>query len=146
MYKFSLKAELLEEPSLQLKDSNSVVSYLRNNVYNLDTLDYIESMYAIVLNRAMYVVGYFPISTGGTTATIADVKYVCLQALQTGGHSIIITHNHPSQNLTLSSADIKITEKLKKGLGIIDIELIDHIVVTKSHHTSMADKGLITNM
>jgi DNA repair protein RadC len=56
---------------------------------------------------------------------------------------IIVCHNHPSGNLRPSSADIDITEKAKKGLALLDILVLDHIIISEKGYYSFADEGLI---
>ena len=57
--------------------------------------------------------------------------------------AIILSHNHPSGNLTPSEADKSITRKIKEGATLLDIQVIDHIIVTQKEYYSFADKGLI---
>ena len=54
---------------------------------------------------------------------------------------LIIAHNHPSGNLNPSSADIRLTDKLIKGGQLLNIELLDHLIITETSYTSMADCG-----
>ena len=57
--------------------------------------------------------------------------------------AIILSHNHSSGNLTPSEADKSITRKIKEGATLLDIQVIDHIIVTQKEYYSFADKGLI---
>jgi DNA repair protein RadC len=87
----------------------------------------------ICLNRANEVIGYFKV----------DAKVIFTQALQAGAHSIILAHNHPSGNKKPSDEDISLTKKLKKGAAYLDLHILDHIILTETSHTSMADEGYI---
>lgn len=49
---------------------------------------------------------------------------------------VIIAHNHPSGKAYPSQADRDITEKLKKGLKLLDVELLDHVIVTQDDYYS----------
>jgi DNA repair protein RadC len=89
------------------------------------------------------VLGIYPISRGGTTGTVVDVKLVFSVALKCNASSIIISHNHPSGNLNPSESDKVMTEKLRKAGDYLDIKLLDHIIVTKHGFFSFADEGLI---
>lgn len=56
---------------------------------------------------------------------------------------IIIIHNHPSGDPTASKADIKTTEELIKISRIVDVELTDHIIISKNHYYSIREKYAI---
>lgn len=64
-------------------------------------------------------------------------------ALDHNAHSVIISHNHPSGNVQPSTADIRITLKIKSALKLIDMELIDHFIVSGNKFTSFSLEKLI---
>lgn len=126
------------------KISNSRESYsLITNHWNLDTIEMLEEVKVILLNKANKVLGIFDLSKGGISSSIIDVKIVLSIALKTLASGIIIVHNHPSANLTPSKADIDITQKLKSACDIMEILLLDHLIITKEDYLSFADDGLL---
>jgi len=64
-------------------------------------------------------------------------------ALKSCSTSIIAVHNHPSGNLNPSDADMVITQKIKDAGKILEIQLLDHLIITSESFFSMADNGLI---
>ena len=126
----------------QVKSSNDAANYFRT-IFNADTILWTEESAMICLNRANEVIGYFKVSSGGTASTIMDAKVIFTQALQSGAHSIILAHNHPSGNRTPSDNDIKLTKQMVKGAQLLDMRVLDHIILTDKSHTSMADEGYI---
>ena len=56
---------------------------------------------------------------------------------------MIVGHNHPSGNSEPSEADRSITVKLGKALALVDIRLLDHLIVSRSGHVSLAERGWI---
>jgi DNA repair protein RadC len=126
----------------QVKSSNDAATFFRT-IFNQDTILWTEESAMICLNRANDVIGYFKVSSGGTASTIMDAKVIFTQALQSGAHSIILAHNHPSGNKMPSDNDIEVTKKLKKGATYLDLHILDHIILTETSHTSMADEGYI---
>ncbi len=97
----------------------------------------------MLLNRAHKVQGIFEVSTGGVSGTVADPKIIFAAAIKANSSGIIVAHNHPSGNLRASQADIDLTRKLKDGGRILEIQLLDHIIVTTEGYFSFADEGLI---
>jgi hypothetical protein len=52
-------------------------------------------------------------------------------------------HNHPSGALQPSQADIELTKKIKEGGKLLDIQVLDHIIITSEAYYSFADEGLL---
>jgi DNA repair protein RadC len=106
-------------------------------------IDYREYFYILCLNRNNKILGYCQISVGGISSTIIDVRLIMQVALKSNSSSIILAHNHPSGNLTPSSQDKEITNKIKEAGRFLDIPVLDHLVVTSESYFSFADEGLI---
>jgi DNA repair protein RadC len=97
----------------------------------------------LFLNRANRVMGVYSLSHGGMTGTVADPKLVFIAALKAAACNIILAHNHPSGNLTPSSADISLTEKMVQAGKFLDINVLDHLIVTADGYLSFADDGMM---
>lgn len=126
----------------QVRTSNDAATFFRT-IFDADTMLWTEESAMICLNRANEVIGYFKVSSGGTASTIMDAKVIFTQALQSGAHSIILAHNHPSGNTQPSDNDIKLTKQLVKGAMLLDMRVLDHIILSDASHMSMADNGYI---
>ncbi len=70
-------------------------------------------------------------------------REVLRAAMEVNAAAILLVHNHPSSNPRPSDADREITRKLQKALALVDIQVLDHIVVGGSEHTSLAETGWI---
>lgn len=66
---------------------------------------------------------------GSLTSSAVYPREIVKKAIQHNAASIIIGHNHPSSQLKPSSDDLIITKKIKDGLQLIDVPLIDHIII-----------------
>jgi DNA repair protein RadC len=106
-------------------------------------MEYVEEIYALLLNRANRALGFSRISIGGTTGTVVDTKVIFQTALKANSHSLILCHNHPSGNLKPSDADIKITKAIKEAGRIMEIPLLDHLIITDEGYYSFADEGIL---
>lgn len=102
-----------------------------------------ECFYALFLNRANKVLGYYLVSIGGLTGTVVDVRTVFQAALKANACSVIFAHNHPSGNMQPSDADIQLTRKLKEAGKILEITVLDHLVILPEEYCSIADEGLL---
>ena len=113
------------------------------SLYDVNTIDYIESSYALFLNRANNTIGWLKLSQGGTCATIIDTKVLFATALKCGASAIIISHNHPSGQLKASEQDIRITKKLKEVGCLLEIAILDHLIITSEGYFSFANDGIL---
>lgn len=102
-----------------------------------------EAFFVIYLNQASMVLRCEQVSNGGLTGTVADIRIILKNALLYNAAKLIIAHNHPSGNLTPSSADKELTRKLKEAAEWMDIKLLDHLIVAGTNYLSMADEGII---
>ena len=102
-----------------------------------------EEFWIILLNRANKIIGKEQISIGGVSGTVVDAKLVFQKAIQYLASSIILAHNHPSGNLRPSQADLGLTKKLKLAGQHLDIQVLDHLIITDNAYTSFADEQLM---
>lgn len=68
-------------------------------------------------------------------------REVVKRALQHNASAVIVGHNHPSGVSEPSEADRNITQKLAKALALVEIRLLDHLVVSRGGHVSLAERG-----
>jgi len=97
----------------------------------------------LLLNRSNHVLGYYEVSKGGISGTVVDIRLILQAALKSNSSAILLAHNHPSGNLEVSDADLKITRKIKQAAEIMDTPVLDHLIVTENGYYSMSDNGHI---
>ncbi len=132
------------KPSQRPKIEQSLDAYtLLLNNWDLGKIDFIEQFKIMLLNRANKVLGIVDVSTGGVAGTVADPKVIFSAALKANSSVIILSHNHPSGNLKPSQADIDLTRKLIAAGNYLDINVIEHIILTSESYLSFADEGII---
>ncbi len=132
------------KPSLRPKISSSRDAHeVLKRVWNDSVIELCEQFKVIFTNRANKVLGVFEVSTGGIAGTVADPKLIFVAALKAGATGLILSHNHPSGNLTPSHADIELTKKIKEGGRLLEIQVLDHIIITSESYYSFADEGFL---
>lgn len=125
---------------LSIKSSQECYELLLGN-WNHKTIELQEELKILMLNRANQVLGIYPISKGGTSQAIIDIKLIYSVALKCNASSIIVAHNHPSGNLKPSNSDIVITKKLQKAGEYLELVLLDHLIITKDGYYSLFDNN-----
>jgi DNA repair protein RadC len=131
--------KLSERP--QIKTSTDAFNILKS-AWSED-LSYCEEFLILLLNRSNKVLGVSKISVGGIAGTIADPKKIFQSALKANASGLILAHNHPSGNLKPSEADLSLTKKIKEAGKFLDLEVIDHIILTDEAYFSFGDEGLM---
>lgn len=131
-------------PSLRPKvgSSKEASEILREN-WDAGRIEFQEQFKVLLLNRANRAIGICEISSGGVSGTVADPKLIFAAALKACASSIIVAHNHPSGNLTPSQSDIDLTRKLREAGKFLEIQMLDHVILTVEGYYSFADEGLI---
>jgi DNA repair protein RadC len=114
---------------LQVKCSKDAFDIFMEN-WDLDSIEHIEEFKLLLMNRSNSVLGIMPVSKGGLSGTVTDVRLIFQGAIKANASGIIVCHNHPSVNLNPSEFDAKLTQKIKQAGLLMDILLLDHFIIT----------------
>ncbi|AZI26634.1 DNA repair protein [Pedobacter sp. G11] len=141
--------EITYHPDFRISDcpkadsSEDLYSILREH-WNLNQIALREEFKIILLSTNLRILGISSIASGGMSAVSIDSKLIFSTALLANARGIVLAHNHPSGNLIPSQSDINITKKIKDGAKLLDIEVFDHIILTKDNgYYSFADDGIL---
>jgi len=102
-----------------------------------------EEFSVIFLNNKHRVLSYETLFRGTIDGASVYPREVVKMTLKINAAAVVLIHNHPSGDPEPSSADERITKRLKKALDLIDIRVLDHFIVGGGHVSSMAEQGLI---
>ncbi len=131
----------LETPMEQLNCAQSKDAY-RLFQPVLSFLEH-EEFWVAYLNQQNHVIIHQCLSKGGIASTTVDVRLVLKKALEVGATALILAHNHPTGNLVPSQADRQLTAKIRKAAKVIDIQLLDHLIVSENGYFSFADENIL---
>ena len=112
-------------------------------VWEEGKMDLLEQFKVLFLNRANRVLCVYNVSSGGITGTVADPRLIYTAALKINAVSLILAHNHPSGNLKPSRADEELTQKIKGAGAFLDINVLDHLIISSEGYYSFADEELL---
>ena len=135
----STRRKSMETVVENIKTSDQAYDVIRSVLVDLSH----EEFWVIALNRNHRVIGKYLVSRGGVSGTVADIKLIFKPAIQSLASAIIVCHNHPSGSLKPSKADKRLTDKVKRAGGILDIDVLDHLIVADNNYYSFADEGQI---
>lgn len=125
----------LEKPEI-IKSPDDSVSHLKD----LSSMQ-CEAFSVMCLDGAHHVKKVAHISRGTYNKCIVDPKIVFRFAIINRAVSIIVAHNHPSGSLKPSTEDIALTERLIEGAKSLNINLLDHVIISYAGYRSMLEHG-----
>jgi DNA repair protein RadC len=102
-----------------------------------------EYFIAITLDGASHIIEKRIISIGTLNQSLVHPREVFADAVSDRAAGIIIAHNHPSGQLEASHEDKMVTRRLKEAGKLMGIELLDHLIVTKSGYLSFREEGML---
>ena len=126
----------------QIRNSDCAARFFRG-IFPDEVMEHHEEMWIGYLNNANRPIGFMQLSKGNTNSTVVGIKALVQGAVMCNASAVMMMHNHPSGHKEPSEADISLTSRIKKGLELFDIKLVDHIILTLDSHTSMAEEGLL---
>ena len=138
VYRSKVKAS--ERPAIS---SSADAAQLFRALWEEGKLELVEQFKVLFLNRANKVLCLYNVSSGGITGTVADPRLIFIAALKVHAVSFILCHNHPSGNISPSRADEELTQKIKGAGKLLDIQVLDHLILTSDAYYSFADEGLL---
>ena len=106
-------------------------------IWDMDTIDIQEDVVALYLNQRGQLIGHRRLSRGDTHSALFSQKIICAIGLICLASGVIVAHNHPSRSLIPSNADRRATGQLRRSLDLLDIQLLDHLIITTDGYTSI---------
>ncbi|MES1924609.1 DNA repair protein RadC [Salinisphaera sp. T31B1] len=102
-----------------------------------------EIFACVFLDTRNRVIAFEELFRGTIDGAAVYPREVVKAALRHNAASLILAHNHPSGVAEPSAADRDITRRLTQALGLVDIRVLDHLILTRSGHTSLAERGMM---
>jgi DNA repair protein RadC len=121
-----------------LTNPAQTMNYLRARLRDYDY----EVFACLMLDNRNRVIAFREMFRGTIDGASVYPREVVKQALADNAAAVILAHNHPSGVCEPSQADIRITERLKKALALVDIRVLDHVIVGDGF-TCLSEQGLV---
>jgi DNA repair protein RadC len=102
-----------------------------------------EIFACLFLDNRHRVICYEELFRGTIDGASVHPREVVRRVIATNAAAVIFAHNHPSGVAEPSQADLRITQRLKEALGLIDVRVLDHVIIGDGEGTSLAERGLL---
>lgn len=130
----------LRDTATKIKSPKDVYDLIRKEVLNKEE----EYLFLICLDSRNRLISKEVISKGTLNETLIHPREIFKKALNKNACSIILVHNHPSNESDPSDEDIRVTKRIFRAGIDMGIPLTDHLVVTNNDFTSMKAQNLIS--
>lgn len=121
----------------KIKSSKDIFLVMESLIGDL----HVEEFWVLYLNQGNFIIKKEQISKGGINQVSVDIRIILKTALELYATSIVLVHNHPSGNLNPSRSDDHLTQKVIDAARTLDIEVLDHLIITQKAYFSFADEG-----
>lgn len=133
-----LKNQIKKE-KIRLNNIDKVELYCRSTIGSSKN----EHIKALFLNTRFELVKDEILNNGNNQEVKLYKNILITKATQYGCSNIILTHNHPSGDPSPSANDIDLTIEIQELLKMVDMQLLDHIIVSNEKTFSMGKNGLL---
>ena len=100
-----------------------------------------EVFAALFLDRRYRLIRFEELFHGTLDSASVYPREVVRRTLELNAAALIVAHNHPSGVTDPSTADRAITERLRRALELVDVQLLDHVVIGDGPAVSFAERG-----
>jgi DNA repair protein RadC len=122
-----------------ITDPGSLVRAIRKGLQDKTR----EHFKLVLLNTRNKIIGISTISVGTLNASLVHPREVFKDAVSHSAASIILAHNHPSDDPEPSDDDLSLTRRLADAGRLMGIEVLDHIIITRNDYTSFKQRGIL---
>jgi DNA repair protein RadC len=120
---------------MELLSSKIAAVYLREQMAHAAS----EELWVIALNPKCVVINSAMVFRGTVDSCFIHPRDIFRYGILQNASSLIVAHNHPSDDPYPSESDKLMTKKLREGADLLQIPLVDHIIVTRNRYFSFAE-------
>jgi DNA repair protein RadC len=100
-----------------------------------------EHLVTVILDTKNFVLKLHHVYIGNVNTAIIRVGEVFKEALRRNAAAIILAHNHPTGQIDPSPEDILLTRQVAEAGKLLDLELLDHLIVSPAKFCSLRERG-----
>lgn len=102
-----------------------------------------EEFYLILINSKGDILKAESMYRGTSEYSPVAIDEILRNALMNKTKYVVVAHNHPSDNVEPSEADVKLTKAISDGCKVVGIKFLDHLIVSQSSYFSFKSAGLL---
>lgn len=123
--------------SISLRKTDKAIEYVRPLFFGLQQ----EVLYLVAMDDNYTPLRDIRVAEGLPNKVTFDINRLARIVVSTGCSCALMAHNHPSGLAVASEADFSTTVQVVKALGLLGIDVVDHLIITSSDASSMRQSG-----
>jgi DNA repair protein RadC len=127
-----------EDSRFQVRSPADVAKLLMVDMLALDQ----EELWVACLDVKNRLLKIAKVYRGSVNAAQIRVAEIFKEAVRLNAVSLIVAHNHPSNDPTPSPEDILVTRQIVEAGKLLDIDILDHIILAGGRYVSLRERGL----
>lgn len=136
-----MSLERVCSPAFQVKDSVSAYQLLAPQMRDLKK----EVFKVILLDNQSHVISIQTVTKGTVNWACPIIREIFHKVFDFHASALICAHNHPSGILRPSEADKRFTKKISQTAKLLQIQFLDHIIISPQGYLSFIDRGWLEN-
>lgn len=141
---FDLFSRYNRDTHMRTKLSSSALT--KEYCKRLYTEPNIEQFFVICLASSNKIISQRLINSGTMSKVNVNIRQITDFALKNKCERIIISHNHPSERCMPSDEDIAFTRSVICSCMLNDIDVVDHIIVSRNEASSFSELGILNSI
>ena len=139
--------KLAKNDKRYIEGTDDVYNIMKNVLLRDNKIDQEKEHFWIVgMNLAGYILYIELIALGSYKSVDVEPMNVFRVAVMKNASRVIAVHNHPSGRLSPSVTDKDITDRLIQVGQILNIEFVDHLIISPLSYTSFRSIGLMDEL
>ena len=124
--------------------ASQIAKIIRSIIRTQNEIDKVKEHFFVIGLDPAYKMKYIELCSLGTIdSSLVNKREILVYAIRQNCPYLILAHNHPSNITTPSPIDLKITNSIGVAANLLNIQLVDHIIITKEEYFSFVNSKLI---
>ncbi|MCL6231827.1 MULTISPECIES: RadC family protein [Acinetobacter] len=128
-----------QNEALELQHSEQLQNFLR-----FEFLSERQEVFGVLcLDAHLRKINFKKLFYGSLNTCEISINQLLRYAISEHASSIVIAHNHPFGRAEPSAADLELTRLIQQACQLVEIQLIDHCIISTEGSFSFAEHGLL---
>jgi DNA repair protein RadC len=147
LYIWFMNVRLTQKQKTHVLNSDDVYQIMQQVLLRENKIgQHQEHFWAIGLDNQSKILFIELIALGAVNRVNADPPDVFRMGIYKLAVSLILIHNHPSGTLQPSDADLGLTDRMLKVGKLINIDVVDHLIITPQSYVSFKNEGIMDQL
>lgn len=142
-----MNVRLTEEQKIRILNSEDIFKVMQQILLRENKIRRNQEHFWVVgLDNKNKILFIELISLGAVNSVQVSPPEVFRMAIYKMAVRMILIHNHPSGSTEPSNADKDLTDRMIKTGHLINIEVVDHLIISEKNYLSFVDEGIFDDL